>query len=267
MLECVVNISEGRDAAALAALAAAAGDDLLDLHRDPDHHRAVLTLVGEDAPRAVAAEAVARLDLTGHDGVHPRLGVVDVVPFVALSGSGPSDALAARDAFARWFADACAVPSFLYGPERTLPDVRRHAFRDLVPDVGPAVPHPTAGATAVGAREVLVAYNAWLGEDDVAGARLVAAAVRGPELRALGLQVGDRVQVSMNLVAPDIVGPALAYDRVAAAAAERGLTVAGAELVGLLPRAVLDAAPRGRWTELDLADDRTIEARVGGGSR
>jgi glutamate formiminotransferase len=267
VLECVVNISEGRDPARLVALAACAGDDLLDLHRDPDHHRAVLTLVGEDAPRAVAAEAVAELDLAGHDGVHPRLGVVDVVPFVALDGSEAADAIAARDAFAAWFAEACQVPCFLYGPERTLPEVRRHAFVDLAPDTGPPSPHPTAGAAAVGARPVLVAYNAWLAEDDLAGARAVAAAVRSPELRALGLQVGARVQVSMNLVAPAELGLAAAYDRVAAEAADRGMAVDGAELVGLLPHAVLHDVPRARWVELDLAEDRTIEARLGGRSR
>ena len=87
MLECVVNISEGRDLAVVAAIAGAAGRDLLDVHSDAHHHRSVLTLVGEEAPRAVATVAVERLDLRGHDGVHPRLGVVDVVPFVALDGT------------------------------------------------------------------------------------------------------------------------------------------------------------------------------------
>jgi glutamate formiminotransferase len=266
VLECVVNVSEGRDDAALDAIAAVAGDDLLDLHRDPHHHRAVLTLVGTDAPRAVAEAAVARLDLTDHDGVHPRLGVVDVVPFVALGTSTPADAAAARDAFASWFGETVGVPCFRYGDERTLPEVRRRAFADLAPDTGPAQPHPTAGACAVGARPPLVAYNAWLGEDDLAAARAIAAQVRRPGLRTLGLQVGDRVQVSMNLVAPDELGPAVAYDLVRAAAEARGRTVAGAELVGLVPEPVLAAVPRGRWAELDLAEDRTIEARLGGRS-
>lgn len=267
VLECVVNLSEGRDPVRLAALAAAAGDDLLDLHHDPHHHRSVLTLLGEDAPRALAEAAVAQLDLADHDGVHPRLGVVDVVPFVALAGSTSDDALAARDAFSRWFADVHGVPCFRYGPERTLPDVRRRAFRDLEPDTGPERPHPSAGACAVGARDLLVAYNAWLVEDDLDGARAVAADVRGDGVRTLGLQVGARVQVSMNLIAPAEVGPAVAYDRVAAAAAARGLHVDGAELVGLVPAAVLAAVPRGRWAELDLAEDRTIEARVDGRRR
>lgn len=261
MLECVVNISEGRDADVLARIAGAGGGALLDLHADPHHHRAVLTLAGVEAIRAVATTAVEALDLRGHAGVHPRLGVVDVVPFVALTGSTPADALAARDAFATWFASRHGVPCFLYGPERTLPEVRRHAFRELAPDVGPPVPHPTAGATAVGQRGVLVAYNVWLTGTDLATAVRLAGQVRRPGIRALGLGVGDRHQVSMNLVDPGTVGPAAAYDAVVRAA--QGVAqISGAELVGLLPQAVLDAVPAHRWAELDLAADRTIEARL-----
>lgn len=263
MLECVVNVSEGRDPTRLAALAAAAGDDLLDLHADPHHHRAVLTLVGEDAPRAVAATALELVDLQQHEGAHPRLGVVDVVPFVALDGSTPADALRARDRFADWLSTEHGVPCFLYGPDRSLPEVRRRAFVDLLPDRGPAHPHPTAGATAVGARPVLVAYNVWLAVPDVALARRVAAAVRGPAIRALGLAVGARVQVSMNLVDPTVVGPAAAYDLVARAVADAGGAVDGAELVGLLPRAVLAAVDPSRWAALDLSVGQTIEARLG----
>lgn len=263
MLECVVNISEGRDLAMVARIAAAAGADLLDVHSDEHHHRSVLTLVGEEAPRAVAVAAVAEIDLRTHDGVHPRLGVVDVVPFVALSGSSVGDAISARDRFAQWFGQALGVPCFLYGPERTLPEVRRRAFNDLAPDTGPPVPHPAAGASAVGQRGVLVAYNVWVEADDLASVRALAASVREPALRALGLRVGDRYQVSMNLIAPDAVGPAEAFDRVvAASASRRGVVVTGAELVGLIPEAVLRRTPRGRWTALDLSPDRTIEARL-----
>jgi len=262
MLECVMNVSEGRDPARLTELVYAAGDDLLDVHTDRHHHRSVLTLVGEQAPRAVATAAVQRLDLSRHEGAHPRLGVVDVVPFVALRGSSPDDALAARDAFATWLADEHGVPCFLYGPERSLPEVRRQAFGELVPDRGPATPHPTAGATAVGARPVLVAYNLWLTTPDLGLARQVAAAVRAPGLRALGLAVGSRVQVSMNLVDPMHLGPAEAYDLVVQAVTTAGGTVAGAELVGLLPKAVLTAIDRSRWSALDLDPARTIEARL-----
>jgi glutamate formiminotransferase / 5-formyltetrahydrofolate cyclo-ligase len=252
-----VNISEGRDPGAVGLVAGTAGRDLLDVHRDPDHNRTVLTLVGEAAPRAVAQEAVARFDLQIHQGVHPRIGVVDVVPFVPLAGASLTDACRARDDFARWIARDLDVPAFLYGPERSLPDVRRSAFTALAPDHGPATPHGSAGAVAVGARPPLVAWNVWLTEPDLALARRVAAAIRGPHLRALGLAVAGGAQVSMNLVAPDVVGPAEAWDLVAAQA-----PVARAELVGLVPRSVLDRTPRRRWTQLDLTDDRTIEARL-----
>lgn len=257
MLECVVNISEGRDRASIERIAAAAGDSLLDVHTDPHHHRSVITLVGEDAARAVASQAVALLDLRSHVGVHPRIGVLDVVPFVPLGDATLDDAVTARDRFCAWAAEELALPCFAYGPERTLPEVRRGAFGDLDPTCGPAEPHPTAGAAAVGARPVLVAYNVWLAEADLALARQVAGLVRRPGMRTLGLQVGDRVQVSMNLTDPHLVGPDAAADAVAEHAA-----VAGCELVGLVPRPVLDRIPESRWTELDLSESRTIEARL-----
>lgn len=257
MLECVVNISEGADLDVVHEISAAAGADLLDLHTDADHNRSVLTLAGEDAARRVTRLAVARLDLGRHRGAHPRFGVVDVVPFVPLADSTMGGAEAARDRFLRWVADELDVPGFAYGRHRSLPEVRRRAFRDLLPDAGPPTPHPTAGAVAVGAREPLVAWNVWLREPDLDRARQVAAAVRSPELRALGLAVGERVQVSMNLVAPDVVGPAEAWDRVAAL-----VPVAAAELVGLVPAAVLDRTDRERWAQLDLDWERTIEARL-----
>lgn len=253
-----MNVSEGRDGRPVDAIAAAGGESLLDVHADPHHNRAVLTLAGqgvEAAARAVAVEAVRRIDIRLHVGVHPRLGAVDVVPFAPLAGSTLADAVAARDRFATWAGGPeLGVPCFLYGPERALPDVRRGAFTGLSPDTGPAVPHPTAGAICVGARPVLVAYNVWLApEVDVTTAREVARAVRGPAVRALGLDVGGRAQVSMNLVDPEAVGPAAAYDAVAALA-----PVAGAELVGLVPRAVLDAVRPSRWAELDLSAARAL---------
>lgn len=253
-----MNISEGRDDAHVDAIAASAGRDLLDVHRDRDHHRSVLTLVGEDAPRAVAAACVAALDLTGHDGVHPRIGVVDVVPFVALGDATEADALAARDRFGAWAADALGLPGFAYGPERTLPEVRRAAFAGLAPTWGPARPHPTAGAVAVGQRPPLVAYNLWLAPGtDLAAARAIARDLRSPTVRTLGLAVGEEVQVSMNLIAPEVSGPAAVWDAVAERAA-----IDRAELVGLVPEAVLAVTPEARWAQLDLAADRTIEARL-----
>jgi glutamate formiminotransferase len=277
-LECVVNVSEGRDEAVLAALSASAGPTFLDLHRDPHHNRAVLTLAGAPddvaaAARSLATATVGRLDLRAHHGAHPRLGVLDVVPFVPYDPghATPGDltaAVAHRDEFARWLADELGVPSFLYGPlpggrDRSLPDIRRHAFAPtagLAPDFGPARPDPSAGATAVGARRVLVAYNVWVSSLEVA--RLIAPRVRGPHVRALALAVGDRAQVSCNLLEPDAFGPAQLYDAVAALAAEAGGAVEGAELVGLLPEVVLAAVPPARRPELGLSAEATIESRL-----
>jgi glutamate formiminotransferase len=277
VLVCVVNISEGRRGDLLSALAAAAGECLLDVHSDCDHNRSVLTLAGpagalSDAVRALAAATVARLDLSRHDGAHPRLGVLDVVPWVPFAGwplvpGRLATAVTARDEFAAWAGPALSLPCFLYGPERTLPELRRQAWASLAPATGPVAPHPSAGATAVGARPALVAYNLWLAEPDLEVARAIAAGMRGPAVRALGLVVGDHVQVSCNLIEPARFGPEAAFDAVASRAG-----VARAELVGLLPASVLAAVPAHRWPELDLDQSRTIEARLeqaglDGGSR
>jgi glutamate formiminotransferase / 5-formyltetrahydrofolate cyclo-ligase len=274
VLECVVNVSEGRDAAVVDAIASAGAGALLDVHLDPDHHRSVLTLAGPDprletAVRAVARAAVERVDLRRHQGVHPRLGALDVVPFVPLgpdggpgTGSDLTPALEARRRFAAWAGEELHLPCFFYGPERSLPQVRRDAFGPLRPDTGPPTPHPSAGACAVGARRPLVAYNLWLETSDVSVARGVAAAIRGPAVRALGFAVGRATQVSCNLVDPEVFGPAQAYDAVRRLAEEAGTTVARAELVGLAPTAVVEAVAPMRRGVLDLDHDRTVEARL-----
>lgn len=263
MLTCAVNVSEGRRPEVLAALATAAGDDLLDLHADADHHRCVLTLAGETAVRAVSRVAVDLLDLATHAGAHPRMGVVDVVPFVPFGLATLGHADVARDRFARWLGDELGVPAFCYGRGRpNLPEIRRRAFVDLAPDAGPSRPHPRAGACAVGARPPLVAYNLWLARPDLARARALARSLRGPAVRALGLAVGNAVQVSCNLVEPDRVGPDQVYDVVAAEVA-----IARAELVGLVPAAVIAAVPAERWTQLDLSPERTVEARLAASGR
>lgn len=262
MLECVVNVSEGRNSVLLEHWRTAVGDDCLDLHSDADHNRSVFTLVGEEAPRVLTRLAIGDLNLVEHDGVHPRLGVVDVVPFVPLQESTMDDACEARDRFSEWAAGELGVPCFMYGPrsagpERSLPEIRRSAWTSLSPDAGPSSPHATAGAMCVGAREPLIAYNIWLDGPDLATARAIAAEVRSEHIRALGLQVGRFTQVSMNLVAPHLVGPAEAFDAVA-----HLVEVSRAELVGLAPAAVLAEIPRSRWPELDVSTDRTIEWRL-----
>ncbi len=163
------------------------------------------------------------------------------------------------------------LPCFLYGPERTLPDIRRHAFSSLDPDTGPRVPHPTAGACAVGVRLPLVAYNVWIadggGRDGrsptaLSVARAVAARLRGPSLRSLGLPVSVGAQVSCNLIDPWGTSLADLYDTVATETRAAGCSVVRAELVGLLPESTLRAVPRRRWRQLDLGQDRTIEFRM-----
>ena len=254
MLECVINVSEGRRPDVLEPIAVAAGSSLLDVHVDGDHNRAVLTLAGpavEEHARAVATAAVEAIDLGRHVGAHPRTGAVDVVPFVPLAGSSMDEAVAARDRFATWMTDVLAVPCRLYGPDGpSLPELRR--------DLRGVAGHPTAGVTCVGARPVLVAYNVWLRPGvGLERARAVAEEVRGPAVRALGIDVGGQAQVSFNLIEPALVGPDAAFDAVATRVA-----VERAELVGLVPEAVLRAIPSDRWEQLDLAPSSTIEARL-----
>ena len=229
--------------------------------------------VGE-AALALARAAVERIDLSAHSGVHPRLGAVDVVPFVPLDG----ETLPATAGFARaWgerVAAELAVPVFLYGAAdpagRSLPDVRRNAFRDRVPDFGPPGPHPTAGAVAVGARPVLVAVNCELGTGDVAVARAVARMVRErdgglPGVRALGfaLESKGRAQVSMNLTDLQATGVEAACEAVRRAVVERDGDVTAVELVGLLPGTELDRCSEEFLAWSGLSPEMTIETRLG----
>jgi glutamate formiminotransferase len=256
VLECVINISEGADTARIDALAQSVSIDLLDVHSDADHNRSVFTLAGVEAPRILARKALEILDLSHHEGVHPRVGIIDVVPFVAIEPSTFDDALRARDDFARFAADELGIPCFLYGPERTLPYIRKHAFADLLPDHGPHTPHPQAGAICVGARPILIAYNLWLKDATLETAKEIAKHIRSESVRALGLQVGPAVQVSMNLIDPAATGPDAVWDLV-----ERYAAIDHAELVGLVPARTLAKIDRSRWAQLDLASDKTIEAR------
>jgi glutamate formiminotransferase len=257
VLECVVNVSEGGNAAVLDALSDSVAGYLLDVHSDRDHNRSVFTLIGETAPRLLTSRAMDLMDINDHSGVHPRLGIIDVVPFVPLFDAHWSDAVRARNDFAQWAATELQVPCFLYGNERTLPDIRRTAWNSLSPDVGPAQPHHTAGAICVGVRQPLIAYNVWLAGVDLATTKAIASAVRSDSIRTLGLQVGEYTQVSLNLVSPEISNPADAFDAV-----RKHAPIHHCELVGLLPRDVLRSIPESRWEELDLAEDRTIEWRL-----
>ena len=183
MLECVINISEGKNTTLLTDLARTVSGDLLDVHSDSEHHRSVFTVVGVDAAQSLTQATVDALSLEKHTGVHPRFGVVDVVPFVPLVGSTMASAIDARNNFAQWAADVLKVPCFLYGPEQTLPFIRKHAWRDVFPDYGPRTAHPTAGAICVGARDPLIAYNVWLRDIDLAQTKNIAARIRTNQLR------------------------------------------------------------------------------------
>jgi glutamate formiminotransferase len=280
VLECVVNISEGRRAEVLDRLAGAAGRTLLDVHADQDHHRSVFTLAGErlevEAAVLRLTEAACRdIDLSQHQGVHPRLGVVDVVPFVALDPDGREAAVGAARAFARQVAEQLRVPAFLYDQAdpsgRTLPELRRTAFRGRRPDFGPPAPHPRSGVVAVGARPVLVALNIELDSPDPALASEIARAVRErdgglPGVRALGFMLGSRrrAQVSMNLVDLEATGVESAASEVRRQALGRGTDIAAVELVGLLPRAELArcSAEFVGWSGLGAR--HTIEDRLAG---
>jgi glutamate formiminotransferase / 5-formyltetrahydrofolate cyclo-ligase len=279
VLECVPNVSEGRDPRVLVDLASACSGSLLDLHTDPDHHRSVFTLAGpgeDDAASAVrdlARAVAARVELGSHDGVHPRFGALDVAPFVALSGTAAVDAADAARSFAAWVADELRVPVFLFGDSdeqrRTLPDLRRDAFAARAPDLGPREPHPTLGAVAVGARPVLVAVNCELDRDDFAVARAVARAVRErdgglPGVRALGLPLPSRsrVQVSMNLVDLQATGLQHACETVRAESLALDCDVARVELVGLIPESELARCDDAFRAWARITPDQTIEAQL-----
>ena len=286
MLECVINVSEGRDVTSLREIAVRCGASLVDLHTDVDHNRSVFTLAGPGATdasasaRELADAGAALISIADHDGVHPYLGAIDVVPFVALGGTRTEQTQAADAAreFARWWAETHGVPVFLYDDAdpsgRDLPHVRRHAFRSRAPDFGPAAPHPTLGATAVGARKPLVAINVLLVTSDVTIARRIAREMREsdgglPGVRALGLMLESRArpQVSMNLVDLDRTGIEDACLTVRELSRREHTDVASVEVVGLVPRRELDRCSDEflRWADID--GSAAIEARVGHGPR
>jgi glutamate formiminotransferase len=272
LVECVPNFSDGRRPAVIeevvAAFAGAHPEVLvLDRSSDPDHDRSVLTLAGPgealvEAAVAGAAACARLIDLRRQRGAHPRMGALDVLPFVPLGRVEVAACVAlAEEAGRRLVADA-GVPVYLYGaaarrPGRAaLPAVRGRGFEALreavpadparAPDLGGPALHPSAGATAVGVRPFLVAYNVDLASDDLDLARSIASAVRErdgglPAVRALGLALPRRgqVQVSMNLLDFRVTPPAAAFAAVAEAAARAGVEVAGSEVVGLLPEAAL----------------------------
>lgn len=266
LLECVPNVSEGRRPEVVARLSAAVtsvpGVRLLDVSSDPDHNRSVLTLAGEagDLRASVLAlykTALREIDLTRHSGVHPRVGAVDVVPFVPLGGTPMEEAVAAAETLASEVAERFGLPVYLYEqaarrPERRrLADIRRGGFEGFpariadpawAPDFGPPRVHPTAGVTVIGARFFLIAFNVVLETADVSIAKAIARKVREsggglPAVRAMGvyLESRGRAQVSMNLVDFRQTSVLAAFHRVRQEAEALGTRVLESELIGLIP--------------------------------
>ncbi len=288
-LLAVPNLSEGRDAARIEALerAFSGGVELLDRHSDRDHNRTVFTLAGQPSALMAAlargaAEAVRSIDMSGHEGVHPAIGSLDVCPFVWVSPEGRDTARAAAIEVAGEIG-ALGIPVFLYGDLAAGPEhAERAYFRngglpelwlrmeagELRPDRGPEMPHRTAGATLVTARPPLGAFNIELDSDDLDLARSVAAGLREsggglPGVRAIGLPLASgRVQVSTNIHDPAAVPLGVVVERVRGLAAELGARPIEAELVGLVPAAALAGYP----DDVPIRDFdpelRTIERRL-----
>jgi len=274
LVECVPNFSEGRDEARVRAIADAIssvpGAVLLDLEMDTDHHRSVITFVAPpeaavEAALAGAAKAVDVIDLNTHRGAHPRIGALDVLPFVPLAGVSMEDCvqLAERAAAELW--KRLRIPCYLYEaaakrPERVqLENIRRGQFEALReemgknperdPDVGEPVLHPTAGATAVGARKFLIAYNILLRTPDVEIAKQIARAVRFSSggyryVKAMGVELASRgmAQVSMNLTDFESTPVHRVFETVKREAERFGVAVAESEIVGLVPKKALEMA-------------------------
>jgi glutamate formiminotransferase len=294
VVECVPNFSEGRRPEVVDAIATAIGSvpgvRLLDREMDADHNRSVITFVGE--PRGVAEaafrgarKAVELIDMRVHRGAHPRVGALDVLPFVPIAGVSMEDCVRLAREVGKRIAEDLGVPVYLYEaaatrPDRkALPDIRRGEYEGLAreigtnpdrrPDFGPAKLHPTAGACIVGARPVLIAWNVNLRTKDVGAAKRIAKAIREsdgglPAVRAKGFDLPERglVQVSMNMVDYRKTSLAAAFEEIRRLAAAEGVEIEESEIIGLVP---LDALVEGATQYFKLARfhrEQILETRL-----
>lgn len=294
LIECVPNFSEGRKPDVVKRLSQAIQSVktacVLDTHLDPDHNRSVITFVAEpefvvEAAVRVVALASELIDMRRHQGVHPRLGATDVLPFVPISGVTMEDCVALAHQTGGRIASELAIPVFFYeraarrADRVNLEDVRRGALELLreqiaveparAPDLGPLMVHETAGAIAVGARPFLIAFNVNLGTRDITVARAIARSVRArhgglPFVKALGFELSTRglVQVSMNLVNYEATGMTQAYKAVRDEAERLGVEIVGAEIVGLVPEKALDRSAEYFEKLENFSEDKILEHRL-----
>ena len=293
VIECVANLSEGRRPERLTAwanvLRSTPGLALLDFSGDVSHNRSVFTFAGEPAAvrlgaLTLAALAIEHIDVSHQSGAHPRLGAIDVIPFVPLRAAAMETCVTLAREVGRTLADTFALPVYLYEDaslrpnRRRLEEIRRGGFEGLreklqspnwEPDFGPARPHPTAGAAIVGARPILIAYNVNLATDRVDIARHIASRVRErggglAAVKALGLWLPERgiAQVSMNLVDYRQTPPQVAYDAVRRLAREEGVDVLNAELIGLIPAAAMSGTTPAAMGLPEFSDLKLLEAQL-----
>jgi len=293
VIECVPNISEGREVARVEAIAAAVraapGARLLDVSSDASHNRSVLTLVGDAdgiraAVRALFEAALPRIDLTRHSGEHPRMGAVDVVPFIPIRGATVEQCVALSREVGAEIGERFGVPVYLYEDSatserrRNLAEVRKGEFEgfaekmksaDWKPDFGPDHPHPTAGVVAVGARPPLIAYNINLGTRDLRVAERIAKAIRHISggfryVKAMGVDLADRglVQVSINMTNYRKTPLHRVFECVRSEAERFGVPIVGSEIVGLTPAEALYMAAEHYLRLEGFTSDQVLETKL-----
>jgi len=292
VIECVPNISEGRDAGKVDAIAGVIerpGAKLLDLSSDPNHNRTVITLAGEpqavaEAAFDVARAAIASIDLTHHHGEHPRMGAVDVIPFIPVGGVTMAECCEIAEQVGKRIGQELNVPVYLYAESarvpqrRMLPTIREGEFEGFAekikdpawqPDFGPTERHPTAGCVAVGARNFLIAYNIDLDTSDVTIASSIAKSMRessgglmNVQARGIFLEDQQRAQVSMNILNFATTPLCRVFELVKMEAARYGVGIVKSELIGLAPaQAFMDVASY--YLQLPgLSRDALVETRI-----
>ncbi len=284
MIECVPNFSEGRDAAKVQAIvdaiASVPGVMVLGFESDEDHNRSVVTFAGEvdgvvEGAIRGTEKAAELIDLNRHAGVHPRVGAADVIPFVPLSGNTMEDCIAAANRCGEEIWQRFGIPVYFYESaartpnRRPLQNVRRKEFDGAPPDIGDIASHPTAGASVVGARGFLIAYNVQLASADAEIARTIARKIRESSggfrfVKAMGLYLRSRdcAQVSMNLTNFAETPLDRVYETIVEEAARLGTSIRSSQLVGFVPRRAFEMAPSFFKHAENFDEQRVIETRI-----